>query len=177
MQLRLGSAVVSTAVFGVSPKTSAPYEYSPNGESSRASDWLAGRQPERPRRFALPTASLRLSPTNCLPSEVAGAPGRGNSPAALMPNPLQQPSTKATLPRCFPPKPAAARPAFTHSLIQTSPVPERSPKLKGLGALRYKQRQNCIRSPGQGTRPTAGGCRPRALTGGAHMRNYLSRKV
>jgi hypothetical protein len=50
MQLRLGSAVVSTAFFGVSPKTSAPYEYSPNGESCRASDWLAGRQPERPRR-------------------------------------------------------------------------------------------------------------------------------
>jgi hypothetical protein len=44
MQLRLGSAVVSTAVFGVPPKTSAPYEHSPNGPSSRASDWLAGRQ-------------------------------------------------------------------------------------------------------------------------------------
>jgi hypothetical protein len=42
MQLLLGSAVVSTAVFGVSPKTSTLYEYSPHGESSKASDWLAG---------------------------------------------------------------------------------------------------------------------------------------
>jgi hypothetical protein len=50
MQLLLGSAVVSTAVFVVSTKISTRYEYSPNGESSRASDWLAGRQPERPRR-------------------------------------------------------------------------------------------------------------------------------
>jgi hypothetical protein len=51
-----GSAVVSTAFFGVSPKTSVPGETPPNGERA-AGVWLAGGTPVR----ATETVALPIS--------------------------------------------------------------------------------------------------------------------
>jgi hypothetical protein len=72
-------------------------------------------------------ATFHLATGHCpLSTEAASASAEvtARQDAGTIRPPLRQthfnrPSKKGTLPRCFPPSPAAARPAFTHSLIHS----------------------------------------------------------